>query len=285
MGIKKIIKKSASKGFPFVLKTFVIIACLLVAGAFLTLGGNVIVRDGQLNVTSDFFVGTDVLFVDSAGNKVGIGTRSPNEKLTVVGNVNITENIIIGDKLTFAFSEFIDNLVDGWLRVTGSLNITEDLNVIGNITGSSPVKIKGGLNVLNASGTSQLYVNDTTGNVGIGTTSPGTAKLKISGGVLDMSSQKIINLSTPTADTDAATKGYMDTEVDSLTLSCTTETCSLAGGPVACTITCSSGIATGCNIASATTAINYAYPLGNGCHCNTGGTSGNCYARCCNVSI
>jgi len=48
-----------------------------------------------------------------------------------------------------------------------------DLEVQGNITGGSPVKIKGGLNVLNESGDTQLYVNATSGNVGIGTTSPG----------------------------------------------------------------------------------------------------------------
>jgi len=29
---------------------------LLAAGAILTLGGNVVVKDGQLNVTDDFFV-------------------------------------------------------------------------------------------------------------------------------------------------------------------------------------------------------------------------------------
>ena len=88
MKMKKTIKKSASRGFPFVLKTFVIIACLLVAGAFLTLGGNVVVKDGQLNVTNDFFVSTDVLFVDSAGSKVGIGTTGPDASLEVINSTN-----------------------------------------------------------------------------------------------------------------------------------------------------------------------------------------------------
>jgi len=101
--------------------------------------------------------------------------------VTARGNTT-TQNITIGNKLTFALNEFIDNLVNGWLRITGSLNITGDLNVIGNITGGSPVKIKGGLNVLNASGTTHLYVNDTTGYIGIGTTAP-AANMEIAGGI------------------------------------------------------------------------------------------------------
>ena len=46
------------------------------------------------------------------------------------------------------------------------------------------------------------------GNVGIGTTSPGE-KLAVNGNI-DVMSHKIVNLSTPTADTDAATKAYVD---------------------------------------------------------------------------
>jgi len=130
--------------------------------------------------------------VGTCGADSGVGSEADTlATVTARGNTT-TQNLTIGDKLTFAFSEFIDNLVDGWLRVTGSLNITQnlkvggdanitgDLKVDGNITGGSPVKIKGGLNVLNSSGTSQLYVNDTTGNVGIGTTNPGST-LEING--------------------------------------------------------------------------------------------------------
>ncbi len=73
--------------------TFAIMAWLLIAGAFLTLGGNVVVRDGQLNVTDDFFVSTDVLFVDTTNSKVGIGTTSPSQRLEVAGNINATGTV------------------------------------------------------------------------------------------------------------------------------------------------------------------------------------------------
>ena len=56
---------------------------------------------------------------------------------------------------------------------------------------------------------SNIYYN--TGNVGIGTDNPGAAKLKIFGGILDMSFQKIANLAEPTENFDAVTKVYADT--------------------------------------------------------------------------
>jgi len=56
---------------------------------------------------------------------------------------------------------------------------------------------------------SNIYYN--TGNVGIGTDNPGAAKLKIFGGILDMSFQKITNLAEPTGNFDAVTKVYADT--------------------------------------------------------------------------
>jgi len=79
------------------------------------------------------------------------------------GSFTATGNISLGEKITFALGEVIDNLVDGLIKITGSLNITENLNVIGNITGGSPVKIKGSLKVINDSGDSQFSVNSTTG--------------------------------------------------------------------------------------------------------------------------
>jgi len=140
-------------------KTFAIIACLLIAGAFLTLGGNVIVRDGQLNVTSDFFVGTGVLFVDSAGSKVGIGTTGPDATLEVINGTNA------GGFMVSSAAEANGDLfiVDEAGKVgIGTTSPTEKLSVNGNVS-------------LNDT----LYVTEA-GNVGIGTTSP-TSTLHVVG--------------------------------------------------------------------------------------------------------
>lgn len=43
--------------------------------------------------------------------------------------INLTGNISFGKLLTFGFGEYIDNFVDGWLRVNGGLNVTQNLTV------------------------------------------------------------------------------------------------------------------------------------------------------------
>jgi hypothetical protein len=85
----------------------------------------------------------------TVGQKIGIGTKNPLQELNVVGDVNITNNLIIeknltlGERIIFNFGETIDNLVDGWMRVVGNLivdgdlNISKNLNIVGNITGGN----------------------------------------------------------------------------------------------------------------------------------------------------
>jgi len=71
---------------------------------------------------------------------VGIGTTTPQNKLNVIGDGNftgdlyVTANFTLGQKITFALGETIDNIVDGWVRITGSLNVTGNADVIGNFT-------------------------------------------------------------------------------------------------------------------------------------------------------
>tara|TARA_Y100000310_G_scaffold182007_1_gene182018 strand:+ start:179 stop:2407 length:2229 start_codon:yes stop_codon:yes gene_type:complete len=61
--------------------------------------------------------------------------------LIISNNVTIGGNVSLGKKLMFELGEMIDNIKDGWLKLTGNLNVTENLQVTGNTT------IAGNLNV------------------------------------------------------------------------------------------------------------------------------------------
>ncbi len=57
------------------------------------------------------------------------------------GNFTLSGNLTLGQKLTFAFGEIIDNIVDGWVRITGNLNVTGNIEAVGNITTSGRVGV------------------------------------------------------------------------------------------------------------------------------------------------
>ena len=63
-------------------------------------------------------------------------------------NVKIDDNLTIGSKIIFTLGEIIDNIVDGWIRVIGSLDVQGDLNVTGNLdlngAITSDVKVEAG---------------------------------------------------------------------------------------------------------------------------------------------
>ena len=47
--------------------------------------------------------------------------------------LNVTGNITLGEKITFTLGEIIDNMVDGWIRITGNLQVDGDVNVTGSL--------------------------------------------------------------------------------------------------------------------------------------------------------
>ena len=54
-------------------------------------------------------------------------------------NLNFTGNLTLGDRIIFRLGEIIDNLLNGWititgnLRITGNVNVTEDVIIGGNL--------------------------------------------------------------------------------------------------------------------------------------------------------
>ena len=79
----------------------------------------------------------------------------------------------ISEKITFTLGEIIENIRDGWITITGGLNVTNNLEVNGSVT------FYGGDFSVN---TSDLFVDVSTGRVGIGTINP-TSELDVIGAI------------------------------------------------------------------------------------------------------
>ena len=88
---------------------------------------NVLKISGRLNVTGNVTIAQDTLFVDNTSGRVGIGTASPNTKLTVIGGINASGglNVTAGDVLLATTSGRVG------IGTTGPINI---LTVAGDVS-------------------------------------------------------------------------------------------------------------------------------------------------------
>ena len=134
------------------LKVFVVAFVFVLLAIVLVTGGNVVVKNGQLNVSDNLLVSNNALFINSSSGNVGIGKTTPGAKLDVNGNIR-TQQICDENGAN------CKDISTGWASGDGySLDAAD----------GNPVDV--------------VYV-DNAGNVGVGTTSPST-KLNIRQGVL-----------------------------------------------------------------------------------------------------
>jgi type II secretory pathway pseudopilin PulG len=144
---------------------------------------------GNETLTGNLAVDTSVFYVDSANDKVGIGTASPGSRFTVQASAtNTTPFAILNPSGSARLNVLIDSNNKTRLRLYDE---TDTLTTLFNSSGSS-------------------YFNG--GGLGIGTTTPAEAlevngNIKLSGAT---ATYKITNVATPTASSDVATKGYVD---------------------------------------------------------------------------
>jgi hypothetical protein len=96
-----------------------------------------------INITGNTTIGTD------GSDTLTVTTGDFNLSS---GNINMSGDLGLGSSITFGLGELIDNLVNGFLRITGSLNITNDLTVVGNVgigtsTPNAKLVVIGGVNI------------------------------------------------------------------------------------------------------------------------------------------
>ncbi|MFH1528061.1 MAG: hypothetical protein ABIG69_15760, partial [Bacteroidota bacterium] len=117
---------------------------------------HVILTDVNVSDSVQYYLGVEVGSDGEMTPRINLTSSMYALRANVSDSLNVSNNYTIGHKLSFIFGEMIDNLVSGWLRVTGGLNVTGDFAVNNSV----------------------FYVNATSGNVGIGTTGP-TAKINV----------------------------------------------------------------------------------------------------------
>jgi hypothetical protein len=156
---------------------------------------NIVSRNGNISLFNDS--GDELMRITSLG-KVGIGTTNPTETLSVIGNFSVSGNhsffggLNIGGDLVgtdgvgpnAVSSGWVDDgtvvrLIDATNKVgIGTSNPATALDVSGTVTatsfsgsGSALTGISSATPPWNSSGTN-VYLNDSTAKVGIGTSSP-----------------------------------------------------------------------------------------------------------------
>lgn len=80
------------------------------------------------NVTASNIISTDNIYVGTGTEWMIVYLSGSIGYFNSTYPIEITNNLTITDKITFRLGEVIDNLVDGWITITGNLDVS------GNIT-------------------------------------------------------------------------------------------------------------------------------------------------------
>ena len=122
----------------------------------------------ELTVTGDLTVDTSTLKVDSTNNRIGIGTTSPSQRLHVDGGNALIKTSYDASGTTNSYLYFAARASGDWRNST-----------IGN-TGNALVFSTGGTGTTHTNATERMRILGD-GTIGVGTSTPGSKKVKIVG--------------------------------------------------------------------------------------------------------
>ncbi len=143
---------------------------------------------GNETLTGNLVVDTDTLYVDSANNRIGIGTTSPSYSLHIITASTTNASFVLNR--TDAASMYMNASA-----TRGNFGTVNDFDV--GFMASSSLK---------------MLIDSSTGYLGIGTSTP-SEMLEVNGNIRLVGTTptyKIKNVATPTDSSDVATKGYVD---------------------------------------------------------------------------
>jgi len=149
-----------------IMSLVLVVGLLMVVGVF---AGNVIFQDGSLDVEEgldvdgNLSIDTNTLFVDSVNNKVGIGTTGPVTLLEISKTAN-----------TGAFSNSVSDFYQNWeANGASAFAIAMTINNNAGENKTAGLITNGGFDLIfGAGGARVMQIDESTGNVGIGTISP-----------------------------------------------------------------------------------------------------------------
>ena len=121
------------------------------------------------------------------------------------GSIASSGNLTIGERITFALGETIDNVVDGWVRITGDLNVTSTIMLGGKVLSNNGGKLKwGGVDIdtnvsvmyaQNASGSKNPLALDSGGALKLTIASLNSGVWEVIGGVTRLVNPMNVNIS------------------------------------------------------------------------------------------
>jgi hypothetical protein len=99
------VKKLSKKFLNFInSKPIIGAGIFIMLSLVMVLAGNVVVKDGSINIENNFN-SSGVLFVNSVLGNVGIGTSSPNDTLTVKGDASISGSLNVSGNTYLSYNE------------------------------------------------------------------------------------------------------------------------------------------------------------------------------------
>jgi|GEM_PF-4766599 len=143
--------------------------------------GYFILNETKLNETIDardddttYTAGDGITVIGTEINATlgtAIGSSEITDDSIVDADISDATNLTLGEKITFALGAVVDNIVNGYLRVTGNLNVTGNTTSAYYFGDGSQLSGISTETYWNRTGT-DVYLANTGDNVGIGTTNP-----------------------------------------------------------------------------------------------------------------